>query len=51
MEVTASGIDALAAGGAPAFRRLVESEVPDSIRRDRAWVGARAGELDAAIRL
>lgn len=51
MEVTASGIDALAAGGAPAFRRLVESEVPDSIRRDRAWVEARAGELDAAIRL
>ena len=49
MEVTASGIEALAAGGAPAFRRLVADGVPGAIRRDRAWVEAHAGELDAAI--
>jgi hypothetical protein len=50
METTAAGIEALAAGGAPAFRRLVARGVPDDIRRDREWVRAHAGALDSAIR-
>ena len=50
MEVTASGIEALAANGEPAFRRLVESGVPGSLRRDRAFVEAHAGGLDSAVR-
>jgi hypothetical protein len=50
METTASGIESLAARGDPAFRRLVRSGVPESIRRDRAWVEASIGELDAAAR-
>jgi hypothetical protein len=50
MEITASGIEALAADGEPAFRRLIESGVPGSIRRDRAFVEAHAGEFDSAVR-
>ncbi len=51
MEVTASGIEALAASGELAFQRLAASGVPEGIRRDRAWVGAHAEELDGAILL
>jgi hypothetical protein len=50
MEITASGIEALAVGGEPTFRRLAEGGVPGSIRRDRAFVEAHAGEFDSAIR-
>lgn len=50
MEVTASGIEALAADGEPAFVRLVERGIPEAIRRDRAWVESHARVLDAAIR-
>jgi len=50
MEITASGIEALAIDGEPAFRRLAESGVPGSIRRDRAFVEAHAAELDSAVR-
>jgi hypothetical protein len=50
METTASGIEALAAGGKPAFQSLAEGGVPGSIRRDRALVEARAEEFDRAIR-
>ena len=50
MEITASGIETLAAGGEPAVRRLVESGVPGSIRRDRAFVEAHVGEFDSAVR-
>lgn len=49
MEVTASGIEQLAAAGEPAFQRLVERGVPGAVRRDRAWVEAHAAELDGAI--
>ncbi len=49
MEITASGIEALAERGEPAFERLAESGVPDGIRRDRRWVKMRAEELDSAI--
>jgi hypothetical protein len=51
MEITAAGIEALAAQGEPAFRRLVEDGTPGAIRRDRAWVEAHADALDAASRL
>lgn len=50
MEITASGIEALAADGEPAFRRLAEGGVPGAIRRDRAFVEAHAREFDSAIR-
>lgn len=50
MEITASGIEVLAAGGEPTFRRLAEGGVPGAIRRDRAFVEAHAGEFDSAIR-
>jgi hypothetical protein len=50
MEITASGIEALAGGGEPAFRRLIERGVPGAIRRDLAFVEAHAGEFDSAIR-
>ncbi len=50
METTASGIEALAAGSEPAFQNLTEGGVPGSIRRDRAFVEARAEEFDRAIR-
>ncbi len=49
MEVTASGIERLAAAGEPAFQCLVERGVPGAVRRDRAWVEAHAAELDGAI--
>jgi hypothetical protein len=51
MEITASGIESLATRGEPAFQGLIHSGVPDRIRRDRAWVEARIGELDAATAL
>ena len=51
MEITASGIEALAADGDPAFRRLAESGVPGSIRSDLAFVEANAEELDSAVRV
>jgi hypothetical protein len=50
MEITASGIEALAADGEPAFQSLVESGVTGAIRRDRSFVEAHAGEFDSAVR-
>jgi hypothetical protein len=50
MEVTASGIESLAAHGEPAFRHLVRSGVPENIRRDRARVEASTEVLDATLR-
>jgi hypothetical protein len=49
MDITASGIDELAATGRPAFRRLVERGVPDRIRQDHAWVIAQAATLDRTV--
>jgi hypothetical protein len=49
MDVTASGIERLAAAGERAFQHLVERGVPDGVRRDRAWVEAHTAELDGAI--
>ncbi len=51
MEVTASGIEALAASGELTFQRLAASGVPEGVRRDRAWVEAHAEQLDGAILL
>ena len=50
METTASGIEALAAQGEPAFCRLVEAGVPGEIRRDRAWIEAHAATIESTIR-
>lgn len=47
MEITASGIEALAADGEPAFQRLAESGVTAAIRRDRAFVEAHSEEFDS----
>ncbi len=49
MEISAEGIEAMAERGAPAFRRLVDLDVPTSSRRDRDWVVAHAESLDAAL--
>jgi Phosphotransferase enzyme family len=49
MEATASGIEVLAAGGAPAHERLVREGVPTLVREDKAWVERNAGRLDAAL--
>jgi hypothetical protein len=49
MEATAAGIEMLAAIGLPAYQRLVDSDVPGDIRRDREWVEAHAADLDAAL--
>lgn len=49
MEITASGIETLAARGEPAFERLAEGGVPDDIRRDRRWVKTHGEDLDSAI--
>lgn len=49
MEATASGIEALAAAGGPAFRRLLADGVPAQIRRERAWVQRHASRLRAAL--
>jgi hypothetical protein len=46
---TASGIEDLAAGGSPAYERLVREGVPTLVREDKAWVGRNAGRLDAAL--
>ena len=49
MEATASGIEFLAAQGAPAHERLVREGVPTHVRDDRTWVERNAGGLDAAL--
>ncbi len=49
MEETASGIEALAAGGVAAHERLVREDVPALVRADRAWVERNAAALDAAL--
>jgi Phosphotransferase enzyme family len=47
--ITASGIEHLAREGTPAFRRLVDDDVPAMIRQDGAWILAHAETLDSAI--
>ena len=49
MEVTASDIEFLAAGGAAAHERLVSEGVPTLARDDRIWVESNAGGLHAAL--
>ena len=49
MEASASGMEALAAGGVATFERLVREGVPALVRADRAWVGRNATALDAAL--
>ena len=49
MEISAAGIERLAANGEAAFVRLLEDGVPSGIRQNRAWVAAHAAELDSAI--
>lgn len=49
MEMTASGIERLAADGFGAHERLVGMGAPALVRADKAWVDHHAGELDAAL--
>ncbi|MGA7672603.1 MAG: phosphotransferase [Nitrolancea sp.] len=49
MEITASGIEALATEGHSAFQRMVSDGIPTEIRCDRAWVLAHGRSLDAAL--
>jgi hypothetical protein len=49
MEITASGIEELAASGERGFVRLVDVRIPCRIRRDRAWIAANNADLDGAI--
>ena len=49
MEATASGIEALAAGGVTAFERLAREGVPTLVRKDKAWVERNASWLDVAL--
>jgi hypothetical protein len=49
MEATASGIEALAAGGSAPHERLVRRGVPTLVRDDKTWVERNAGSLDAAL--
>ena len=50
VEVTASGIETLAAAGRPPFVRLVEQGIVQQIRADRDWVLQNADSLDQSIR-
>ena len=43
-EATASGIEALAAGGSAPHERLVRRGVPTLVRDDKTWVGRNAGD-------
>ena len=49
MEATASGIEALAAGGDEAHERLLGGGIPTLVREDREWVERNAAALDAAL--
>jgi hypothetical protein len=49
MEVTASGIEALATAGNAAHKRLVVENMPELARTDSRWVARHARELDSAI--
>lgn len=49
MEVTASGIESLAAHGAAVHERLVREGVPALVHADRMWVESNADGLDAAL--
>jgi aminoglycoside phosphotransferase (APT) family kinase protein len=49
METTATGIEALAREGIPAFVKLVSDGVPNGIRQDQTWIRVHADSLDAAI--
>jgi hypothetical protein len=52
MEVTASGIEALATAGNAAHKRLVAENIPELVRTDSRWVARHARELvSAALRV
>jgi hypothetical protein len=49
MEVTASGIEALAAAGKPAYERLSAAGIPMMILTEQEWIERHAEELEPAF--
>jgi len=49
IETTASGIEALAAAGVEAHKRLDAKNIPEWVRIDSRWVVRHARELDSAL--